>query len=153
MNEMALCVDNYAESSVNSKIDFARKKDKFNIGFKNYSYQDFKEDLNIVCNLTFIIAYVCYGVLQFFATWAGLVTVFNHNSIVILLLSLGLGFFPFVGTFSGIGGACVAWDWSLSYSLLIFIAPYFIANGPLLLIAMVDIYKDWLRWKAEEKNN
>lgn len=119
-------------------------------GIKKYSYQDFKTHMNIICHFSFIIFYFCYGVLQFFATWAGLVKVFGHDSIIVILASLALGFFPFVGTLSGLYGAHIAWGWSLAYSLLIFISPYFVAHGPLLLIAFFDIYKDSKRLELEK---
>lgn len=117
---------------------------------KKYSYQDFKTHMNIICHLSFRIFYFFYGVLQFFATWAGLVKVFNHDNLIVILASFVLGFFPFVGTLSGLYGAHIAWGWSLPYSLLVFIAPYFVAHGPLLLIAFFDIYKDSKRLEMEK---
>lgn len=125
-------------------------KQRISEGLKKYSHQDFTTHVNIICHLTFRIFYFCFGVLQFFATWAGLVKVFNHSSIITILASLVLGFFPFIGTLSGLYGAHIAWGWSLSYALFVFISPYFIAHGPLLLIAFFDIYKDSKRLKAEK---
>lgn len=128
-------------------------KERICEGLKKYSYQDFKIHMNIICHLSFRIFYFCYGVLQFFATWAGLVKVFHHANIITMLASLVLGFFPFIGTLSGLYGAHIAWGWSLPYSLLVFLSPYFVANGPLLLIAFFDIYKDSKRLEMEKKQN
>lgn len=142
--------ENYA--TYNNSI-FAVIKRKISESLKEYSYQNFKHLVNIICHLFFRIFYFCYGILQFFATWAGLVKVSHYDNIITLLVSLGLGFFPFIGTFSGIWGAQTAWGWSLPYSLFIFITPYFVANGPLLLIAFFDIYKDSKYLKMSEKQN
>jgi len=150
---MAIFVENCAEKAVtgDNKIDFVDKKSITGRVIKEYSYQDFKENMNIICHAFFRLLYVCYGLLQFFATWAGLVKVFHQDNLIILLTSLVLGFLPFIGTPFGIYGAQIGWGWDLSYSIFIFVAPYFVANGPLLLIAFFDMYKDGNRWKMEEK--
>lgn len=150
MTEKAIFVEKEAKSYIESKRDFADKKSLFSAKIKGYSYQDFKWDMNIICHLTFKAAYVCYSVLQFFATWAGLVKISHTDNIFTFLISLGLGFLPFFGTFFGIFGAHTGWGWDLTYSFMVFLAPYVVVNGPILLIASIDIYKDWLRWKSEE---
>lgn len=131
---------------------YAVTKERVSEGLKKYSYEDFKTHMNIICHLSFKIFYFCYGVLQFFATWAGLVKIFNHDNIIIILASLILGFFPFIGTLSGLYGAYIAWGWGLAYSLFIFISPYFIVHGPLLLIAFFDIYKDSKRLRIKKQD-
>ena len=153
MDERAEFVKNKEIWSIYNKINFYSIRAKIDESFKKYSYQDFKNHMNIICHSSFRILYVFYGVLQFFATWAGLVKIFHHDNIVIQSASLILGFFPFIGTFSGLYGAYIGWDWSLSYSLFVFITPYFIVNGPILLIAFFDIYKDIKRWEMEKKQN
>lgn len=136
--------------SLNIWTIFSVIKARINEWIKNYSYQDFKTHMNIICHFSFRIFYFCYGVFQFFATWAGLVKVFHYDNAILILSSFVLGFLPFVGTLSGMYGAHIAWGWSLSYSMFVFIAPYFLAHGPLLLIAFFDIYKDSKRLEMEK---
>lgn len=124
---------------------------KVDENIKAYSYQDFKEDLNIFGDCCFKVLFVLYGFLQFFATWELMVKAFHHDNIIILLASIVLGFFPIIGTGFGIYGAYAVWGWDLSYAIFVFIVPYFIVNGPLLLVAFYEYYKDCKRWKAEEE--
>lgn len=151
MDEVIEFVDNQGNWATYSKVFFAVIKRRISEILKKYSYQDFKAHMNIICHLFFRIFYLCFGVLQFFATWAGLVKVSHYDNIITLLASFVLGFFPFIGPFSGLYGAYIAWGWSLPYSLFVFITPYCIANGPLLLIAFFDIYKDSKRLEKEKK--
>lgn len=136
----------------NNKISFAFQKSKVNEESNKFSYQDLREITNIFCSISFKIFYVCYGVLQFFAIWDGLLNISHHNSIIMLLVSLGLAFTPLVGTCFGIWGAHICWGWNLSHSIIVFIIPYFFVNGPLLMITLFETYKDVKRWRAEEKN-
>lgn len=152
MNENAVFIENYVKGCFDNKINFIRNK-VINERIKKYSYKEFKEAVNIVGHISFIIIYFCYGFLQFFATWSALVKVFHHDNIIILLASLGLGFVPLIGTGFGIFGAHIGWGWHLSNCVLIFfVIPYFIVNGPLLMIAFFDMYKDWKRWQSEKKD-
>lgn len=149
MNESAMFIENYADAYLENDICFrSNKADK---EIKKISYQEFKEAVNIIGHLSFRIIYLCYGLLQFFATWNALVKIFHHDNIIIQLASLGLGFVPVIGTGFGIVGAHLGWGWSLSHSIVIFfIIPYSIVNGPLLMIAFFDMYKDWKRWQTEK---
>lgn len=146
-------VNNRQKWLIWNNVSFFVIRDLISKGLKNCSYQDFKTNMNIICHLIFRILYVAYGFFQFFATWAGFVKIFHHDNIIILLTSCILGFFPFIGTLSGLYGAHIGWGWSLSYSLFIFIVPYFIANGPMFLIVFYDIYKDSRRWKMEKEQS
>jgi hypothetical protein len=132
---------------MNERAPFIKHYEKI----KNFSYEDFKWNVNIVGHISFKIIYFCYGFLQFLATWSGFVKVFHHDNIIIQLASFVFGFIPLIGTGFGIFGAVVGWGWSLSQSILIFfIIPYFIVNGPLLMIGFYDIYKDCKRWQSEK---
>lgn len=149
---MIISLEKYSKCHIHKEIDSADKKSINGMEVKKYSYEDFKDHMNSICHTAFKIFYVSYGIFQFFAIWAGFVNVFHHDNIIMLLASLVLGFLPFIGTVFGIYGAQIAWGWDIPYSMFIFIAPYFIANGPLLLIGFFDIYKDCKRWEEEAKN-
>lgn len=150
MEKTAIFVENVQKEHLNNKIDFAEKENDINREFQKYSYQDFREFTNILCHTCFRIFYIYYGLLQFFATKAALIKVFHYDNIITSLISFILGFCPFIGPFFGIWGAHSVWEWSISYSSLIFIAPYFLANSPIFLIIIYEICKDVKRWKAEE---
>lgn len=137
MEERVFSIENCAELDLRNRAFF-----NTDYKIKKYSYEKFKWDMNIFCHTIFRIAFVIYGFLQFFVTHAAFVKILHQDNIFIQLVSLILGFFPFIGTFLGVYCAQVAWGWDLPYSIIIFISPYFIAHGPLLLIAFVDIYKD-----------
>lgn len=149
MNETAVFNENYVKESIDNKISFI--PNRMDEGIKKYSYEDFREGLNIIGDISFKIIYFCYGFLQFFATWSALVKLFHHDNIIILITSFVLGFLPLVGTGFGIYGAYTAWGWNLSNAILVFfVVPYFIVNGPLLMIAFFEMYKDWKRWQSEK---
>lgn len=151
MSENAVFIENYSEAYAKNKISFISSN--ANEKIEKFSYKKFKETVNIIGHISFKIIYVFYGFLQFFATWSGLVKTFHHDNIIIQLASLGLGFVPVIGTGFGIYGAHVGWEWNLFNSILIFfIIPYFIVNGPLLMIGCFDIYKDWKRWQSAKKD-
>lgn len=145
MNERALVSDECVLAD--NKINLCRGRE-----IKKYSYQDFKWQLNITCHSLFRITYVLCGAMQAYATWCGLVDVFHRNNIVVLVTSIILGFSPVIGSGFGIYGAYTSWGWSLLHCFVIFIIPYFIVNSPLLMIAFVDMYKDWQRWQTEKKD-
>lgn len=118
---------------------------------RNFSYEDLKWHLNVFCHTVFRIMFVLYGFLQFAVTHAAIVKYIENDNIFICITSLVLGFFPFLGTISGIYCSQIVWGWSLPYSIFVFIVPYFIAHGPLWIIICVDIYKDSQRWRTEAK--
>lgn len=145
MNERAFVSEEYVLADNN--MDLCKVTE-----IKKYSYQDFKWHLNITCHSLFRITYVLCGAMQAYATWCGLVDVLHRNNIVVLAASIGLGFVPVIGSGFGIYGAHMSWGWSLLHGFVVFIIPYFIVNTPLLMIAFVDMYKDWLRWQAEKRD-
>lgn len=145
-------IENQRRWLIYNRAFFTIIKDRIRVE-STYSYQDFKENMQAICHLSFRIFYIFYGILQFLATWVGLVKVFHQDNLIIQLVSAALGFLPLIGTFSGLYGAHIGWGWDLSYSLFVFIIPYFIVNGPILLIAMIDIYKDSRRWKLEKEQS
>lgn len=151
MNERVGFIKSQVNWLIYNKVNFYAIKDSINDRFKKYSYLDFKTNMNTICNLVFKISYVCCSLLQFFATWAGLVKIFHNDNIILQLASFVLGFLPLIGTISGLYGAHIGWGWSLSYSLFVFIAPYLIVNSPMFLIAFFEIYKDVKRWKIKKK--
>lgn len=150
MNENAVFINDYSRECIpNNKISFITNK--LDEGAKKDSYKEFKESVNIVGHISFRIIYFCYGFLQFFVTWSALTKILHQDNLIIRLISFALAFFPVVGTGFGILGSNICWGWSLFHSILIFfIIPYFIVNGPLLMIAFYDMYKDWKRWNSEE---
>lgn len=153
MGDKITFVEDHIIECVNDEIDLALKN-VFRNETKSFSYQDLREVINTFCAFSCKIFYICYGVLQFFAIWDGLLTVFHHNNPVIILVALLLGFFPFcpfVGTGFGIWGAHTGWGIGLSQSVFIFIIPYFFVNFPLLMITAYETYKDVKRWKTEGK--
>lgn len=152
MDERTILLENYSDLHSHNKVFFDLIKRHISQRVKKYSYEDFKWDMNILCHTIFRICFFVYGFLQSFALHDALVKDFHHDNIFILFFSYILGFLPLLGTFAGIYGSIVGWGWDLTYSLFIFITPYFIANGPLWMIICIDIYKDNMRWKAERKN-
>lgn len=116
-----------------------------------YCWQDFKWNLNIFCNVSFRIFFIICGVLQFFALTAGFAKVFPNHNIIFAIVSLALAFLPFVGTILGIWGAHSAWNWSLFEAVIIFSVPYFIVITPMNVVAIVELYKDTSRIRAEKR--
>lgn len=146
MNENAAFIQNYSKGCLNNTTNSIKNEE-----IKKYSYKNFKEHVNIVGHISYKILYVCYSFAQFFALHSALVKAFHNDNIIIMLTSFVLGFIPFLGTLFGIYGAHVGWGWGLSHAVLIFfVIPYFIVNGPLLMIVCYDIYKDWKRWQTEK---
>lgn len=148
MNEGAIFIDSYSEGCIDNQMSFgcyvaAEKNTKF-------TYKEFKEAVNICGHISFIIIYFCYGFVQTFATWGLFGKIFHQDNIITALGSVILGFLPVIGTGFGIFGAHSAWGWNLPNAILIFfVIPYFIVNGPLLMIGFYDMYKDWKRWQSE----
>lgn len=149
MNERAIFFEECIETCI-SNIDLVSEKNKAEKTKKSF-YENLREVINVFCNFSFEISYVCFGILQFFAIWTGLLNVFHNNNIITLLVSLGLGFAPFIGTVFGIWGAHAGWGWDLSRSIFTFVIPYVIVNGPISMIILYETYKDIKRWRAEEK--
>jgi len=149
MNKSAAFIEDYTSGCMDNEISFIGNKR--NEEATKDSYEIFKDKLFVLNFISFKIIYVFYGFVQFFATWNALVKVFHHDNIIMMLASLVLGFLPFIGTGFGIYGAHTTWGWSLLQTILIFLViPYFIVNGPLLMVGFFDMYKDWLRWQSEE---
>lgn len=151
MNELEVFLEGSDQWRIDNEINIEDKRNKDGKWYEIYSYQDFREIMNIICNVTFKICYIYFGTLQFLATKAAFIKMFHHDNLMVTLISFILGFFPFIGTFFGICGAHISFGLTLSNSLIIFILPYFISNGPMFLIIIYDINKDFKRWKAEEK--
>lgn len=118
---------------------------------KKYSWQDLREHINIFCNLSLRIFYICCSVLQFFATMAGFSHIFPSHNIFAAIVSLPLALFPIVGTLFGIWGAYTAWGWYLSHATIVFVTPYFIVLGPMYMISIVEFCRDVNRWQAEKR--
>jgi hypothetical protein len=160
MDEKTILVDNRMKKYVDSEMDFdfetalttekIEAKELKIIDFNSLTYQDFKETVNILCDLTFKIFFIGYGILQFFAISSGLLRIFHHDSIFILLISTLFAFLPVMGSILGVWGACTSWGWNIWSSILIFSLPYFVVNGPLLMITFFETYKDMRRWQAQK---
>lgn len=136
------------------EIDFRQstaQAQSIELEIKRYSWPDFREDVNVFCNLSFRIFSICCGVLQFFATMAGFEHIFPNHNIIPVAASFLLAFFPGVGTVFGIWGAHIAWGWYLSQAIAIFIIPYSIVILPMNFIAIVEFFKDIHRWHAENR--
>lgn len=148
MNERALFIKEFAESCIDNKINFVIGNAPKRI--INFTYQDLREVANIFCDLSFKTLYILYGFLQFAVVWNYFYKVFHTDNIISFLSSLILGFFPFIGTICGIYGAHVCLSWSLLKSALVFMFPYLIVNGPILMIILFELYKDIKRWRVKK---
>jgi hypothetical protein len=160
MSGKTILIENRLKKYVDSEMDFAfetseadEKTDieKFKIEELNsFTYQDLRETVNILCDLTFKTFFICYGILQFFAILSGLLRIFHHDGICILLISSILAFLPIIGSILGVWGACTSWGWNVWASIFVFAIPYIIVNGPLLMITFFETYKDLKRWQSEK---
>lgn len=149
MNGKALFIKEFAKSCAENNINFAFEN-RLNLKIKKFTYQDLRETMNIFCGISFKILYILYGFLQFSIIWDYFLNVFHTDNIISFLISLILGFFPFIGTICGIYGADICLNWSLFKSGLVFILPYFIVNGPIIMIILFEVYKDVKRWRIKE---
>lgn len=118
---------------------------------KTHCWQDFRWNLNIFCNVSFRIFFLCCGILQFFAITAGFGRFLPNHNIITAIVSLPLAFLPFVGSAFGIWGAHSAWGWYLSHALIVFSIPYFIVITPMNIVTIIELYKDAKRLRAEKK--
>lgn len=150
MSERALFVENYAEKYIDNSINIALERSLSAKDVRKFAYEDLREVVNILCNLSLKILFVFYGFFQFSIIWDYFLKVFRTDNIITSLISLILGFFPFIGTICGIYGSHVCWGWSLFHSAFIFLLPYFIVNGPIQMIIIYEVYKDVKRWKSEK---
>lgn len=149
MSEAATSVKTCAEDCIESKLHLVNTMPNEEIS--KYSYEDFREHLNILCEIFFRIFYVSYGFVQFLLTLSLFTKVFHDINLFTFLSALVLGYFPVVGTAFGILGSHAIWGWSWSNSVLIFFAiPYFISIGPILMIVLFEAYKDWQRWQSNK---
>lgn len=151
MSESRTFVGNITQKCLNTKIIFVSEKSSPKEELSKFSYQDLREIVNVFCDFAFKLSYVGYGVLQFFAILTGLSNVFHHSNVIMFLISLVLGFTPFIGTCFGIWGAHIGWGWDLFHSIFVFVIPYVIVNGPIQMIILFEAYKDIKRWKVEGK--
>lgn len=116
-----------------------------------YCWDYFREDVHFFCENAFRLFYFMFGILQFFAIWDWLEEVYHTSNLAIAIGSFVLAFLPCIGTGFGIFATQNIWGWDLPNCLVIFLAPYVIVNGPLIFIAMCEVYKDVKRWRAEGK--
>lgn len=162
MDGKTVIVDNHLKRYVDSEMDFdfglenAQIKEAFEakeieIEDLHFTYQDLREVVNILCDLAFKAFFIGYGILQFFAISSGLLKIFHHDGILILLISSVLAFIPFVGSILGAFGACASWGWSAWHALFVFTIPYVIIHGPMFMIIFFETYKDIRRWQAEKQ--
>lgn len=115
----------------------------------NFTYQDFRDTVNILCDLAFKTFFIGYGILQFFAISSGLLRFLHYDNFFVLLISSMFAFLPIIGSILGAWGACTSWGWNIWNSICIFAVPYVIIHGPLLMITLFESYKDIKRWQRE----
>lgn len=163
MDEKTIIVDNhlkqYTDGNFDSDFNFESTQtsetievEKIKIeDFDNFTYQDLREVVNILCDLAFKVFFIGYGILQFFAISSGLLRIFHHDGILVLLISSVLAFLPVVGSILGAVGAYASWGWSIWNTLLVFSMPYLIIHGPMFMIIFFETYKDIRRWQAEKR--
>lgn len=158
MSGKTILVENRLKKYVDSEMDFnfettetseaeAFKTNEIN----SLTYQDLRETVNVICDLFFKTFFVGYGILKFFAISAGLLGIFHHDNIFLLLISSLLAFLPIIGTLLGIWGSCTSWGWGIWNAIFIFTIPYFIVNCPIFMIIFFEAYKDIKRWQVEKQ--
>lgn len=151
----------YVDSETESDFDFQTtstsetiETDEFSTeSLNNFTYQDLRETINVLCDLAFKICFISYGILQFFAISSGLLKFLHSDNIFVLLISSVLAFLPVIGSLLGAWGACVSWGWGVWNSIVIFFVPYVIINGPIFMIILFEYYKDIKRWQKESGKN
>lgn len=87
----------------------------------------------------FGIAYFVLGVVQVFATVAGLGEWLGIHWIVAFLIAVFVAYIPFVGTIAGIYGAVTAWGWPLVGALALFLGPYAVIGILMLGAGMLEV--------------
>lgn len=153
MDERALFFEESKQELIDKKVCFNLEKVPKKEIVNKFNYKNLREFINIFCNFSLKITYICFGFLQFSVIWSYFLNVFRIDNIFTFLISLVLGFFPFVGTFLGIYGAHICWKWSLSYSTFIFTIPYLIIHGPMFMIILFEAYKDIKCWHSKKVLN
>lgn len=153
MDEKTLFLEKSEQIFVNEKDCFVFEKIATNETINKFTYKDLKENINIFCNFSLKITYVCFGFLQFAVIWNYFLKVCRTDNIFTFLASLILGFFPFVGTLLGAYSVHICWKWDLFHSVLVFISPYMLIHGPMLMIILFETYKDIKRWHSRKVLN
>lgn len=144
MQEAAICIENYSLKRSNRKEDLS-----YIVGTKE-PYVIFKDYLNYFCHACFRFIYLTLGVFQFFAIQNAFSQTFHSGNILISIVSFIFAYTPILGPILAIYGAYSCWDWEFSSAVVIFILPYLLVHAPLIMIVLLDIYKDTRRWKIEE---
>lgn len=145
MTEATICIENPSLKDL---------ENEFGLNYKlnaKEPYVLFKDYVNYFCHACFRILYVCLGVLQFFAIKDAFIQVLHFDNVVTPVISFVLAFVPVLGPILGLWGACLSWGWSTSFAVIVFILPYIFVHSPLFMVTLMDVFKDWRRWKMEEK--
>jgi hypothetical protein len=66
------------------------------------------------------IAFLAIGLVQFFATWDGVEYLLGIPSFFSFILAAFLAWFPLIGSFTGLYGAIVVWQWEWWWAVLLF---------------------------------
>ena len=72
------------------------------------------------------IGYFVIGIVQWFATMAGLAYWFGISGFSAFLLSGFIAYIPLLGTFAGFKGAMDVWGWSLLEAGALFFGPFLV---------------------------
>ena len=78
------------------------------------------------------VAMICYlvlGLVQIFATVAGIAVTLDIPVVIAWILSSFIGYIPIVGTVMGIYGAIEGWGWALWQALALFLGPWIVILG------------------------
>lgn len=152
-NKLKRYIDSEEESDFSFKTASTNEKietEEFYLhDLNNFTYQNFREMVNVMCDLAFKFFFISYGILQFFAISSGLLSFLHYDNFFVLLISSLLAFLPIIGSILGAWGACTSWGWSLWNSIFIFTLPYIIIHGPIFMITLFESYKDIKRWQTE----
>jgi len=130
-------------------LAFKGSKNTYEI--KKYALEDLKESIFSFSTISFQISYLALGALQFFATWAGMFKLCHNNFIIVFFVSSFVSFIPLVGTGFGIYGAHTGWGWNLFASILLFVGPYLLIGGVVLIAVIIGLFEDWSKKKNYEK--
>lgn len=145
MRDAAICIENYSSNTSDVNLDLS-----YQLNAKE-PYVLFKDYVNYFCHACFRLLYVCLGVFQFFAIKNIFAQVFQHDNAIIAVVSFVLAFIPVFGQLFATYGACSCWGWDVLHAGAVFMLPYLLVHSPLFMVAFFDIYKDYRRWKIEER--
>ena len=84
-----------------------------------------------------LIFYLVLGLVQFFATIAGLQVALGTGLVVNIVLSLLVAWLPMIGTITAIYGAIVGWGWPWVWALAVF-------GGPVVVLMLLGVIAMWL---------